>query len=153
MIPKLRRSSLALLAVIAVLVLVGACTSIASNEKVEALELAEVSGYWAVRGKVGERNYIHPVVRFRVRNTSSDEVDHVQAMAIFRQTSEPEIVWTSVYKYSIAGKPLSPGETSPLVFLAADTHYYSTDPSEQMLGSEDWIPVTAEIFLKVGGSD
>lgn len=124
----------------------------ASNERVHQLEITDVSGYWAVRGEMGEHHYIYPVVRFRVANDGAEPVDYVQAMAVYRQESEPEMIWTSVYQYSIAGQPLEPGESSPLVSLPADTHYYSEDEPEQMLTSDEWDPVTAEIFLRVGGN-
>lgn len=124
----------------------------ASDGSVHQLEITDVSGYWAVRGEMGDHHYVYPVVRFRVANDGPEPVDYVQAMAVYRQESEPEIIWTSVYQYSIAGQPLEPGESSPLVSLPADTHYYSQDEPEQMLTSDAWDPVRAEIFLRVGGN-
>ena len=38
------------------------------EKTVQSLEAEDVVAYWSVYGKRNETNYIHPIVRFKVRN-------------------------------------------------------------------------------------
>jgi hypothetical protein len=130
------------------------CDDSKSQARVEALELEDVAAYWAVRGKDAEENhYIHPVVRFRVRNDGGDAVGYVQAMAVFKRESFPEEPWGNDFLYSISEEPISPGSASDVLTMRSDTNFISKDAPERMFQNEKWERVHVEVFLRVGPSN
>lgn len=130
-----------------------ACGDAESETRLEALELEDVAAYWAVRGKDAEQNhYIHPVVRFRVRNRGGEPVGYVQAMAVFKRESFPDEPWGNDFLYSIAEEPISAGGVSDVLTLRSDTNFISKDSPEQMFQNPKWEKVRVEVFLRVGSS-
>ena len=130
-----------------------ACGTAESDAKAEALELEEVNAYWAVRGKDREQNnYIHPVVRFRIRNLGTEETGYIQAMAVFKRESVPDEPWGNDFLYSISKTPLAPGALSGVLTMRSDTNFVSKDAPEQMFQSEKWEKVSVSVFLRVGPS-
>ena len=70
------------------------CTDAESEKILRALELEDVAAYWAIQGQDEEKNnYIHPVVRFRVVNGAEQDLDYVQAMAVFKRENLPDEPW------------------------------------------------------------
>ncbi len=129
------------------------CGEAESEAKAQALELEEVAAYWAVRGKDREENnYIHPVVRFRIKNTGAREVGYIQAMAVFKREMLPDEPWGNDFLYSISEKPLAPGTRSEILTLRSDTNFVSKDAPERMFQSAKWEKVTVSVFLRVGPS-
>ena len=113
------------------------CGEAESEAKAQALELEEVAAYWAVRGKDREENnYIHPVVRFRIKNTGAREVGYIQAMAVFKREMLPDEPWGNDFLYSISEKPLAPGTRSEILTLRSDTNFVSKDAPERMFQSD-----------------
>jgi hypothetical protein len=134
-------------------VLSSGCQDAEADAKAEALELEEVSAYWAVRGKDREgNNFIHPVIRFRIRNTGSVEAGYIQAMAVFKRETFPDEPWGNDFLYSISETPIPSGGASDLLTLRSDTNFISKDQPEQMFQNEKWEEVTASVFLRVGPS-
>jgi hypothetical protein len=137
----------------AVLALLSGCVETESNAKVQALQLEDVAAYWAVRGKDQEQNnYIHPVVRFRIKNGFPEEVSYIQAMAVFKRENFPDEPWGSAFLHSISDQPLPAGGASEVLVLRADTNFVSKDSPEQMFQNEKWEQVLVQIFLRVGPS-
>jgi len=133
-----------------------ACSDAESEAKVDALELEEVVAYFAVRGAVrgkdGEQyNYIHPVVRFRIKNAGTEEAGYIQAMAVFKRESLPDDPWGNDFLYS-ASKTLAPGAQSGVITMRSDTNFVSKDAPEQMFQNEKWEKISASVFLRVGPS-
>jgi hypothetical protein len=129
------------------------CDEPESNAKAQALQVEEVAAYWAVRGKDREgTNYIHPVVRFRIKNGFPEEVSYVQAMAVFKRETFPDEPWGSDYLYSISERPIPSGGASEFLTLRSDTNFVSKDSPETMFQNEKWEQVLVEIFLRVGPS-
>lgn len=129
------------------------CSDAESEAKAGALELAEVSAYWAVRGKDREQNnYIHPVVRFRIKNTGKEDAGYIQAMAVFKREAFPDEPWGNDFLYSVSATPLSPGARSDLVTMRSDTNFVSKDAPERMFQNEKWEKVSVSVFLRVGPS-
>jgi hypothetical protein len=134
-------------------VLLAGCTDSEAEAKAKALELEEVAAYWAVRGKDREQNnYIHPVVRFRVKNTGSAEAGYVQAMAVFKRETFPDEPWGNDFLYSIADAPIAAGARSEILTMRSDTNFVSKDAPERMFQNEKWETITVEVFLRVGPS-
>jgi hypothetical protein len=130
-----------------------ACGDAESEAKVGALELGEVSAYWAVRGKDREQNnYIHPVVRFRIKNAGSEEAGYIQAMAVFKRETFPDEPWGNDFLYSISEEPLAPGASSDVLTMRSDTNFVSKDTPEKMFQNEKWEKISVSIFLRVGPS-
>jgi hypothetical protein len=138
-------------AVAALAMSLGAC-GVGEQRAVEALGVEELVGYWSVQGKRGDNFYIHPVVRFQIRNNGESDVDYIQTMAVFRLEGSPDSAWGNAFEYSISGDPLPPGELSRMVTLRCDSTFYSKDEPRVMLENEHWEQVFAEIFLRVGSS-
>lgn len=119
----------------------------------QALKLEDVAAYWAVRGKDQEQNnYIHPVVRFRIKNSFPEEVGYVQAMAVFKRETFPDEPWGSDFLYSISEKPIPSGGASEFLTLRSDTNFISKDSPDEMFQNAKWEQVLVEIFLRVGPS-
>jgi len=124
-----------------------------SEAKADALELEDVSAYWAVRGKDREQNnYIHPVVRFRIKNAGAEEAGYIQAMAVFKREMLPDEPWGNDFLYSISETPLAPGTRSEILTMRSDTNFVSKDAPERMFQSEKWEEVSVSVFLRVGPS-
>jgi hypothetical protein len=129
------------------------CGDAESEVKAAALELEDVAAYWAVRGKDREQNhYIHPVVRFRVKNSGTQEAGYIQAMAVFKRESFPDEPWGNDFLYSISEKPLPPGSRSEVLTMRSDTNFVSKDSPEKMFQNEKWEEITVSVFLRVGPS-
>jgi hypothetical protein len=129
------------------------CQDAEADAKADALELEEVSAYWAVRGRDREgNNFIHPVIRFRIRNTGAVEAGYIQAMAVFKRETFPDEPWGNDFLYSIAETPIRPGGASDLLTLRSDTNFISKDQPEHMFQNEKWEEVSVSVFLRVGPS-
>jgi hypothetical protein len=129
------------------------CGDAASDAKADALELEDVAAYWAVRGKDREQNnYIHPVVRFRIKNTGTEEAGYIQAMAVFKREAFPDEPWGNDFLYSISETPIAAGSRSDEVTMRSDTNFVSKDEPEQMFQSEKWEKISVSVFLRVGPS-
>ncbi len=151
-----RRLSSVLLSSLASLLAAGAlcrCADAESEAKVGTLELAEVSAYWAVRGRDREQNnYIHPVVRFRVKNTGTEEAGYIQAMAVFKRETFPDEPWGNDFIYSVSKEAIAPGAESDVVTMRADTNFISKDAPERMFQNEKWEKISVSVFLRLGPS-
>ncbi len=132
---------------------VSGCGDAASEAKADALELDEVTAYWAVRGKDREQNhYIHPVIRFRVKNNGAAEAGYIQAMAVFKRETFPDEPWGNDFLYSIAETPIAPGGRSAVLTMRSDTNFVSKDSPERMFQNEKWEEISVSVFLRVGPS-
>jgi len=150
------RLSPVLLSSLAPLLAAGAlcrCADAESEAKVGALELADVSAYWAVRGKDREQNnYIHPVVRFRIKNAGTEEAGYIQAMAVFKRETFPDEPWGNDFLRSISETPIASGAASDVVTMRSDTNFLSKDAPERMFQNEKWEKISVSVFLRVGPS-
>lgn len=140
------------LALILVLSVLSSC-GMGEQAVVEALEVTELVTYWSVEGKRGDKNYIHPILRFRIRNGGEGPADYVQTLAVFRLESSPDDAWGNAYEYSIAGEAIAPGQVSKVITLRSDSTFFSKDEPKKMMENEEWEQVWVEIFLRVGSSD
>ena len=129
------------------------CVNQEDNAAAARMELNELVGYWAVRGRDSEgNNYIRPAVRFRVQNTNPAPIEYVQVMSVFRRESAPEEAWGTGYVHSVAEEALAPGEVSGEHTLRADSNYISQGSPESMFENELWEDVEIEMFIRVGAS-
>ncbi len=140
---------------LALILLLSVSSSCGGGEQavVEALEVTEMVSYWSVQGKRADKNYIHPIVRFRIRNGGEGQADYIQTMAVFRLESSPGVAWGNAYQYSISGGPIAPGQVSKVITLRSDSTFFSKDEPGKMLENEEWEQVWVEIFFRVGSSD
>jgi hypothetical protein len=133
---------------------ISGCGDTAADARVGALELTDVSSYWAVRGKDREQNnYIHPVVRFRIKNAGSDPAGYIQAMAVFKREAFPDEPWGNDFLYSVSDEPIAPGAESALLTMRSDTNFVSKDAPEKMFQNEKWEKISVSVFLRVGPSN
>jgi hypothetical protein len=133
---------------------ISGCSDTAADAKVGSLELTDVSSYWAVRGKDKEQNnYIHPVVRFRIKNAGADAAGYIQAMAVFKRETFPDEPWGNDFLYSVSDEPIRPGAESDLLTMRSDTNFVSKDAPERMFQNEKWEKISVSVFLRVGPSN
>ena len=129
------------------------CGDAEAEAKAAALELEDVAAYWAVRGKDREQNnYIHPVVRFRIKNNGTEEVGYIQTMAVFKRETFPDEPWGNDFLYSISETPLPAGGRSEFLTMRSDTNFVSKDAPEQMFQNEKWEEISVSVFVRVGPS-
>lgn len=147
------RGLLSLPAILAVLALAGCGALDGDDELAKTLAIVEPTAYWSVLGKVGDNNYIRPVVRFRVKNNGPEPLDYMQAMAVFRRESAPDQSWGNAFQHSVPGGAIAPAALSEEVTLRADASYFSKEEPEKMLGNKEWEQVMVEVFLKVRSSN
>jgi hypothetical protein len=129
------------------------CGDTESEAKADALVIEDVAAYWAVRGKDREQNnYIHPVVRFRVKNGGAEAAGYIQAMAVFKRETFPDEPWGNDFLYSISDTPIQPGAQSEVLTMRSDTNFVSKDAPERMFQNEKWETISVAVFLRVGPS-
>lgn len=118
----------------------------------QEVELSDLESYWAVDSAVGERQYIAPVVRFRLRNKKSEPLRSVQATATFRRKGEENVDWGSAWQQvTPAKKPIAPGQAA-LVTLKSDGRYYSTGAPESFFEHKLFKDARATVFVRIGSS-
>jgi hypothetical protein len=123
--------------------------------------LSDVETYWAVDRPVGGTQYLAPVVRFRLQNTSGHPLRAVDANATFRRKGET-VTWSGAYQQAAPlpdaadparKKPLEPGQAVLVVLKPeGEGRYTSTIEPEQMLAHPQFRDVWAEVFVRVGSS-
>lgn len=130
-----------------------ACGGLGGDDQVaKNLAMVEPAAYWSVRGKVEDKTYIRPIVRFRIKNNGSQAAEYIQAMAVFRRESAPDQSWGNAFLHAVPGGAVAPAAVSEEVTLRADSNYYSTSEPEKMFENKEWEEVVVEVFLKVRSS-
>src|SRR5204862_2102702 len=91
-----------------------------------------------------------PSVSFKLQNVSSDPVESVQVMAVFRQIGDTQS-WGDHYATGIDRDGLPAGRTTPgFVVLRSNLGYTGTESRLQMLQNSNFVDAKVEIFGKHG---
>lgn len=118
----------------------------------EELTVADLEAYWAIDSAVGDRQYIAPVVRFRVTNKSGEAQTTVQATASFRRKGEEGIDWGSGWvEVTSRKKPLAPGQATQ-VTMKSDGRYYSSGDPQTFFEHKLFKDARVTVFLRIGSS-
>ena len=124
----------------------------ASPDPKQGVELLDLECYWAVDSSVGDRHYIAPVARFRLRNKQDQPLRAVQATATFRRKGEENVDWGTAWaQVTPARKPLLPGQ-AVLVVLKSDGRYYSTGAPESFFENKLFKDAHTTVYVRVGSS-
>lgn len=115
------------------------------------LELVDLETYWAIDSAVGERQYIAPVARFRLRNKGKEPLRTVEATATFRRKGEEQVDWGTAWERVTLQKPLPPRQAA-LVLLKSDGRYYSTGPPESFFEHKSFKDAKVTVYVRVGSS-
>ena len=116
------------------------------------LELLELETYWAVDSSLGERQYIAPVARFRLRNKGSAALRTVETTATFRRKGEEQQDWGTAWeRVTPTGKPLNPGQAAQLV-LKSDGRYYSSGEPASFFAHAQFKDALVTVYARVGSS-
>ncbi len=115
------------------------------------LEIRDVETYWAVDPPRGGTQYIAPVIRFHLRNKSSQPTRPIQAQGDFRRAGQEQDPWPAFIQVTTARKPLQPGQEI-LVELKSEGHYTSPGTPEGMLENKGFRDVVARVYVRVGRS-
>jgi hypothetical protein len=135
-------------AALGALVLLAACRA---PDPVQIVKIGDVETHWAVDNSQVGTQYIAPVVRFRVTNTSAEPQGSIDVTATFRRKGEDASWGGDFRQVSTRKEPLAPGASEELV-MKSDTRYYSNGPTEGMFAHKDFRDTTVEIFARVGSS-
>jgi hypothetical protein len=143
----LQRSAHVLLAA-ALLAAGAACTP---ADPTKELAVSELETYWVIDSVVGNRLYIAPTVRLRVKNVGTHTRRPVEATATFRRVGEKDTWGSGFARVTAPGKALAPGESAVIV-MTSDSRYYLVGTAEQMFEHKLFKDVTVTVFLRLSGS-
>jgi hypothetical protein len=116
------------------------------------LAVSAVETYWIVDSPQRGQNYIAPVVRFRLRNVSSQPLGSVQARAKFPAPGQEE-PWGSIQEQvSTWRRPLEAGKDM-LVTVRSAGRYHSPAEPEDILRSPGFKDPKVEVFVRIGASE
>ena len=139
------------IAVFASTALLAACRS---PEPRSVLEVSDTETYWAIDTAQGERQFIAPVVRFKVHNKGDKPLRTLEAQATFRRKGE-DVIWSSAWTRVTGpnGAPLAPGGTSLVVLKPeGEGRYFTNGPPESMFTHPQFRDATVDVFLRIGSS-
>lgn len=118
----MRRHALAVgvLAALAVAVLPG-CKVMSSEELRSSIEVLDYSSVWVAKyyQPWPPRLILVPQISFRVKNVGPKPLTYVNFNAVFNFKGEAEN-FGDAFLAAIRGKPVPPGETSPLIILKSN---------------------------------
>jgi len=139
------------IAVLTSTALLAACRS---PEPRSVLEVSDTETYWAIDTAQGERQFIAPVVRFKVHNKGDKPLRTLEAQATFRRKGE-DAIWSSAWTKVTGpnGAPLAPGGTSLVVLKPeGEGRYFTNGPPESMFTHPQFRDATVDVFLRIGSS-
>ena len=139
------------LAVVALSALLAACRS---PDPRSVAEVSDTETYWAIDNAQGERQFIAPVVRFKVHDKGDKPLHTLEAQATFRRKGE-DVIWSSAWTKVTGpkGDPLAPGASSLVVLKPeGEGRYFSNGPPESMFKVSEFRDATVDVFLRIGSS-
>ncbi len=134
------------------LALAVAVAGCARHDPARELELLGLETYWIVDSPRQGQNYIAPVVRFRLKNVSSQPLGSVQARAKFPAADQEE-TWGSIQEQVCTWRrPLEPGKDTLVTVRSAGRYQSPADP-EDILRSPGFKDPRVEVFVRIGASE
>jgi len=122
-----------------------------THDPAKELSLGGIETYWVVDSPREGQNFIAPVVRFRLKNISTQTIGSVQARARFPAPGQEES-WGSIQEQvSTWTRPLEPGKEAVVTVRSAGRYQSSAAP-EDMLRSSGFRDPSVEIFVRIGSS-
>lgn len=123
-----------------------------SHDAARELAVSGVETYWIVDSPRQGQNFIAPVVRFRLKNVSSEPLGSVQARARFPAPGQEE-PWGSIQEQvSTWRRPLEAGKDM-LVTVRSAGRYHSPAEPEDILRSPGFKDPQVEVFVRIGASE
>jgi hypothetical protein len=139
---------------IAVLVLTALPAACRSPDPRSVLEVSDAETYWAIDSAQGERQFIAPVVRFKVHSKGDKALRTVEAQATFRRKGE-DVIWSSAWTKVTGpnGAPLPPDGSSLVVLKPeGEGRYFTNGPPESMFTHPQFRDANVDVFLRIGAS-
>jgi hypothetical protein len=137
-----------------VLVLTALLAACRSPDPRSVVEVSDTETYWAIDTAQGERQFIAPVVRFKVHNKGDQPLRTLEAQATFRRKGE-DVIWSSAWTKVTGpnGAPLAPTASSLVVLKPeGEGRYFTNGPPESMFTHPQFRDATVEVFLRIGSS-
>jgi hypothetical protein len=137
--------------VFALTALLAACRS---PDPRSVAEVSDQETYWAIDNAQGERQFIAPVVRFKVHNKGDKPLRTLEAQATFRRKGE-DVIWSSAWTKVTgpSGAPLAPGASSLVVLKPeGEGRYVTNGPPESMFTHPQFRDASVDVFLRIGSS-
>ena len=148
MVSAARRTALVALAA-APLGLLPGCRS---HDPAVELQVGALQTYWIVDSPQQGQNYVAPVVRFRLKNVSTQPLSAVQARARFPAPDQGDEPWGSIQEQvSTWRQPILPGKDA-LVTVRSAGRYHSTADPQDILRSPAFRDPRVEVWVRIGAS-
>jgi hypothetical protein len=116
------------------------------------LRVSDLTTYWIVDSPQQGQNFVAPVVRFRLKNVSTEPLSAVQARARFPAPDQGDEPWGSIQEQvSTYHHPIAPGHDT-LVTVRSAGRYHSTADPQDILRSPGFKDPKVEVFVRIGAS-
>jgi len=116
----------------------------------KAVAADSVTTGWADGGTIEGKHKIVPVVSFKLKNVSDQELRAVQVNAVFRRVNDPS-EWSAGYLPD-AARALPPGAETPERSVAGQQGYTGADERNELLKNSHFVDAKADLFVKSGSS-
>jgi hypothetical protein len=114
----------------------------------KAVKITDVHTGWYDAGIQDGKNKLVPSITFKLQNVSTDPVESVQVMAVFRQVGDTQS-WGDHYATGIDRDGLPAGQTTPgIVVLRSNLGYTGTESRLQMLQNRNFVDAQVDVFGK-----
>jgi hypothetical protein len=137
---------------VALLLAAVAASGCRSHDPEAELRVSDLQTYWIVDSPQQGQNFVAPVVRFRLRNVSSEPLSAVQARARFPASDQGDEVWGSIQEQvSTWHRPIAPGHDTLVTVRSAGRYHSPADPQD-ILRSPGFKDPKVEVFVRIGAS-
>jgi hypothetical protein len=137
---------------VALLLAAVAAAGCRSHDPAAELRVSDLQAYWIVDSPQRGQNFVAPVVRFRLRNVSSEPLVAVQARARFPAPDQGDEVWGSIQEQvSTYHRPIAPGHDTVVTVRSAGRYQSPADPQD-ILRSPGFKDPKVEVFVRIGAS-
>jgi hypothetical protein len=112
------------------------------------LQVQDITTGWYSLGIVDGQTKVVPMIRFTLKNISTETLKSLQVNAVFRQAAEPPQEWGSGYLTVVKSEGLAPGATTAPITLQSPKGYTGTETPAEMLRNSKFIDGNVDLLAK-----
>ena len=113
----------------------------------KGVQFVDVTSGWLDVGIVDGQNKLVPSLTFKLKNTSDQSLNVLQANVVFHRGTDAD-EWGNAFLPIAGSEGLAPGATSKSFTANSQQGYKSTEPRADMLKSQYFIDARAEVSVK-----
>ena len=118
----------------------------------KALQVEVVSTGWFDAGIINGQNKLVPMISFKLKNLSDQQLPALQVNARFSRGTEPE-EWGNGFLPSVGSGGLAPGSTTAALTIKSQLGYTGSDQSRaEMLQNAQFVDAKVELAAKYAGT-